>query len=135
MRITDKPTDPTMNDLEHDAKMPPVRGLPRLSPLDLEETKVWVTDILNKGLIKPSMGPYANVFFFVTKPNGSLRGVCDLRGVNLITKKILPTLTLFENVVSQLEGAKFFSGLDLTSMFYQLRIREEDIEKTDFRTG
>ncbi len=124
-----------MNDLEHDAKMPPVRGLPRLSPLDLEETKVWVTDILNKGLIKPSMGPYANVFFFVTKPNGSLRGVCDLRGVNLITKKILPTLTLFENVVSQLEGAKFFSGLDLTSMFYQLRIREEDIEKTDFRTG
>jgi hypothetical protein len=53
----------------------------------------------------------------------------------LITKKILPTLPLFENVVSQLEGANFFSGLDLTSMFYQLRIREEDIEKTAFRTS
>ena len=51
----------------------------------------------------------------------------------MITKKILPTLPLFENVVSQLEGTKFFSGLDLTSMFYQLRIREEDIEKTPFR--
>ena len=38
-------------------------------------------------------------------------------------------------MVSQLEGAKFFSGLDLTSMFYQLRIREEDIEKTVFRTA
>ncbi len=75
------------------------------------------------------------VFFFVTKPNGGLRSVCDFRGVNLITKKILPTLPLFENVVSQLEGANFFSGLDLTSMFYQLRIREEDIEKTDFRTA
>ena len=79
------------------------------------------------------MGPYDSDFFFVTKPNGGLRDVCDFRGVNLITKKILPTLPLFENVVSQLEGAKFFSGLDLTSMFYQLRIREEDIEKTPFR--
>jgi hypothetical protein len=38
-------------------------------------------------------------------------------------------------VVSQLEGANFFSGLDLTNMFYQLRIREEDIEKTSFRTA
>jgi hypothetical protein len=115
--------------------MPPVRGLPRLSPLELEETKVWVADMLKKGLISPSMGPYVSIFFFVTKPNGGLRGVCDFRGVNLITKKILPTLPLFENVVSQLEGANFFSGLDLTSMSYQLRIREEDIEKTVFRTA
>ena len=91
--------------------------------------------MLKKGLIRPSMGPYDSDFFFVTKPNGGLRDVCDFRGVNLITKKILPTLPLFENVVSQLEGAKFFSGLDLTSMFYQLRIREEDIEKTVFRTA
>ena len=37
--------------------------------------------------------------------------------------------------MSKLEGAKFFSGLDLTSMIYQLRIREEDIEKTSFRTA
>ena len=61
--------------------------------------------------------------------------MCDFRGVNLITKKILPTLPLLENVVSQLEGANFFSGLDLTSMFYQRHIREEDIEKTTFRTS
>jgi hypothetical protein len=52
-------------DLEHGAKMPPVRGLPRLSPLELEETKVWVADMLKKGLIRSSMGPYASVFFFV----------------------------------------------------------------------
>ncbi len=111
-------------------------GLPRLSPLELEETKVWVADMLKKGLIRSSMGPYVNVFFFVTKPNGGLRGVCDFRGVNLITKKILPTLPLFENVVSQLEGTpNFFSGLDLTSMFYHRLIREEDIEKTVFRTS
>ncbi len=81
------------------------------------------------------MGPYVSVFFFVPKPNGGLRGVCDFRGVNLITRKILTTLPLFENVVSQLEGAKIFSGLDLTSMFYQILIKEDDIEKTDFRTA
>ena len=89
-------------DLEPGARMPPVRGLPRLSPLELEETKLWVADMLKKGLIRPSMGPYSSVFFFVAKPNDGLRGVCDFRGVNLITKKNLPTLSIFENVVSQL---------------------------------
>ena len=52
-----------------------------------------------------------------------------------LDKTVNGTVRQFENVVSQLEGAKFFSGLDLTSMFYQLRIREEDIEKTTFRTA
>ena len=75
-------------DLEHGAKMPPVRGLSHLSPLEPEETKVWVADMLKRGLIRPSIGPYASVFFFVTKPNGGLRVVCDFyfRGVNLIRR-------------------------------------------------
>ena len=41
-------------DLESEARMPSVRGLPRLSPLELEETKMWVADMLKKGLIRPS---------------------------------------------------------------------------------
>ena len=53
---------------------------------------------------------------------------------NGLDKTVNGTVRQFENVVSQLEGSKFFSGLDLTSIFYQQRIREEDIEKTAFRT-
>ncbi len=49
--------------------------------------------MLKKGLIRPSMGPYTSVFFFVTKPNGGLRGVCDFRGVNLITTKKFADVT------------------------------------------
>ncbi len=38
-------------------------------------------------------------------------------------------------MVSQLEGNNFFSDLDVSTMLYQLRIREEDIEKTVFHTS
>ena len=47
---------------------------------------------------------------------------------------MLPSLPLFENIVTQLEGAKFFSGLDLTSQFYQIRVEPDDVPKTSFRT-
>ena len=69
------------------------------------------------------------------KPNGrGLRAVCDFRAINSITKKVLPSLPPFENIVTQLEGAKFFSGLDLTSQFYQIRVEPTDVPKTSFRT-
>jgi hypothetical protein len=60
--------------------------------------------------------------------------VCDYRAINAVTKKILPSLPLFENVVTQVEGARYFSVVDLTNQFYQIRVNEEDIENTAFRT-
>ena len=119
-----------------DSRLPQARGLPRMSKEELDETNRWLQDMLSKGLIRPSLAPYASRFFFVPKPNGKgLRGVCDFRAINAITKKILPSLPLFENVVTQLDGAKFFSALDLTSMFYQIRVEPKDVENTAFRTA
>jgi len=47
---------------------------------------------------------------------------------------VLTSLLLFENIVTQLEGAKFFSGLDLTSQFYQIRVEPTDVQKTSLCT-
>ena len=92
--------------------------------------------MLAKGWIVPSLGSYGAKFFFVPKPSGKgLRGVCDFRVIHAITKKILPSLPLFENVVAQLEGARYFSGLDLTIMFYQISVEPDDVDKTAFRTA
>ena len=122
-------------DLEPGARPPPVRGLPRMSKAEMDETGAFLKDMLKRGWIEPSLVPYGAPFFFVPKPNGrGLRAVCDFRAINNITKKVLPSLPLFENIVTQLEGAKFFSGLDLTSQFYQIRVEPDDVPKTSFRT-
>ena len=123
-------------ELEEGARMPAARGLPRMSGAELEETNKWVKEMLSKGWIVPSLAGYGAMFFFVPKPSGKgLRGVCDFRAMNAITKKILPSLPLFENIVTQLDGARYFSGLDMTSMFYQIRVEPSDIDKTAFRTS
>ena len=118
------------------AKVPTARGLPRMSKAEIDETNKWLKDMLSRGWIRPSLASYAARFFFVPKPSGKgLRAVCDYRAINAVTKKILPSLPLFENVVTQLDGAKFFSALDLTSQFYQIRVEPSDVENTAFRTA
>ena len=93
-------------ELEEGAIHPLVRGLPRMSKAEMDETKIFLTDMLKRGWIKPSMASYGAPFFFVPKPNGrGLRAVCDFRAINNITKKILPSLSLFENIITQLEGS------------------------------
>ena len=106
-----------------------------MSNVELQETRVWIKDMLEKGWIRPSLAPHAARFFFVPRPNGKgIRAVCDFRAINAVTKKILPSLPLFENVVTQVEGAKYFSVVDLTNQFYQIRVEEKDVENTAFRT-
>ena len=106
-----------------------------MSKSEMDETRKFLTDMLARGWVEPGLGQYSAPFFFVPKPNGrGLRAVCDYRAINSITRKVLPSLPLFENIITQLEGAQYFSGLDLTSQFYQIRVAPEDIQKTAFRT-
>jgi hypothetical protein len=122
-------------ELEPGARAPPVRGLPRMSKAKMDETRNFLTSMLSKGWVMSSLGNYGAPVFFVPKPSGrGLRAVCDYWAINSITKKVLPSLPLFENIVTQLDGERFFSRLDLASQFYQIRVEPEDIEKTSFRT-
>jgi len=94
-------------DIEPGARAPPVRGLPRMSKAEMDETRKFLTDMLERGWVEPSLGEYGAPFFFVPKPNGrGLRAVCDYRAINSITRKVLPSLPLFENIITQLEGAQ-----------------------------
>jgi len=102
---------------------------------EMEETRRLIYEFVRKGWIEPSMSPHEAALFFVPKPNGQgLRVVSDYRQINKITKKILPSLPLVKNILTQMEGAQFFSGLDLTSFFYQIRVEPEDVPLTAMRT-
>ena len=113
---------------------PPSRPMYRLSPTELDEVKAKVSDLLEKGFIEPSSSPYGAPILFVAKKDGSLRMVQDYRYLNKITIKDSYPLPRIDDLLDRISGAKYFSSLDLTSGYYQIRIPEEDVPKTAFKT-
>ena len=71
---------------------------------------------------------------FVEKKDKSKRLCVDYRSLNQVTIKNKYPLPHIDVLFEQLRGAKVFSKIDLNSGYHQLRIREEDIEKTTFST-
>jgi Reverse transcriptase (RNA-dependent DNA polymerase)/RNase H-like domain found in reverse transcriptase/Integrase zinc binding domain/Chromo (CHRromatin Organisation MOdifier) domain/Retroviral aspartyl protease len=114
--------------------VPPAKRLYRLSPAELVEVKRQIADLLAKGFIEPSTGPYGSPILFVQKADGSLRMVIDYRALNKITRKNRFPIPRVEDLFDSLQGARVFSTLDLQSGYHQIRIADEDVEKTAFVT-
>jgi hypothetical protein len=90
--------------------------------------------LLKKGLIEYSHSPFAAPCFFVNKKDGNLRMVVDYRQLNKVTVKHRAPLPRIDDTLDMLGNASFFSSLDLHSGYHQIRINEEDVPKTGFRT-
>ncbi|GKD77622.1 putative reverse transcriptase domain-containing protein, partial [Tanacetum coccineum] len=58
----------------------------------------------------------------------------DYRGLNKLTVKNRYPLPRIDDLFDQLQGSQFFSKIDLWSRYHQLRVPEDDILKTAFRT-
>ena len=114
--------------------VPPFKPMYRLSRREHEEMERQIKDLLAKGYIEPSQSPFGAPILFVTKKDGSLRMVMDWRALNKVTIKNRYPLPRIDDLLDQLSGATVFSGLDLLSGYWQLRITQEDVPKTAFRT-
>jgi hypothetical protein len=101
---------------------------------ELKELKVQLEELFAKGYIKPSKSPYGAPILFVHKKNGTLRMCVDYRALNKATVKNWYPLPRINDLFDRLSGVKVFSRIDLRSGYYQIRIAEEDEEKTDCRT-
>ncbi|KAJ9545007.1 hypothetical protein OSB04_024714 [Centaurea solstitialis] len=80
----------------------------RLAPSELKEMLAQQQELLDKGFIRPK-----------------------LKKVTVKNKYLLPRI---DDLFDQLQGAKFFSKIDLRSGYHQLKVRDEDFPKTAFRT-
>ncbi|KAL4368219.1 hypothetical protein GQ457_05G024210 [Hibiscus cannabinus] len=106
----------------------------RMSPKKLRELKAQLQELLYRGFIRPSVSPWGAPVFFVKKKDGLMRLCIDYRQLNKVTIKNKYPLPRIDDLFDQLKGAAVFSKIDLRSGYYQLRVKEEDIPKTSFRT-
>ncbi|KAD2393085.1 hypothetical protein E3N88_40062 [Mikania micrantha] len=106
----------------------------RLAPSELQELMTQLQDLLDKGFIRPSISPWGAPVLFVKKKDGSFRMCIDYRELNKLTVKNKYPLPRIDDLFDQLQGASWFSKIDLRSGYHQIKVREEDIPKTAFRT-
>ncbi|KAL2251400.1 UNVERIFIED_CONTAM: Retrovirus-related Pol polyprotein from transposon [Sesamum indicum] len=105
-----------------------------MAPSELKELKKQLEELLDKGFIRPSISPWGAPVLFVKKEDGCMRLCIDYRQLNRITIKNKYPLPRIDDLLDQLKGATVFSKIDLRSGYWQLRIKEESIPKTAFRT-
>jgi RNase H-like domain found in reverse transcriptase/Reverse transcriptase (RNA-dependent DNA polymerase)/Integrase zinc binding domain/Integrase core domain/Retroviral aspartyl protease len=115
---------------------------PRMfSPDESAEIQRVIKEFLQKGWITPSLSPWAAPVLFVPKKPDPVTGkrawrMC-LSYVKLNAKtlnRIAYRLPRISDLLARVNGASYFSKIDLLDGFYQIRMKEEDIEKTAFTT-
>ncbi|GJX20975.1 putative reverse transcriptase domain-containing protein [Tanacetum coccineum] len=113
---------------------PVARAPYRLAPSEMKELSEQLKELSDKGFIRPSSSPWGAPVLFVKKKDGSFRMCIDYRELNKLTVKNRYPLPRIDDLFDQLQGSSVYSKIDLRSGYHQLRVREEDIPKTAFRT-
>ena len=107
----------------------PVRLKPYLLPYALrQEIKDEIREMLDMGVIRKSLSPYASPIVIVKKD--VLNRICvDYRKLNKVTISDLEPIKTTENLFQQLGKSKFFSKIDLNKRYWQILVAEKDYSR------
>ena len=117
-----------------DIKHPNYEPIYSPGAVELETLKAYIGTNLDNRFIRPSNSPAGAPILFDRKSNGSLWLCVDYQGLNNLTIKNWYLLPLIGELLDRLGRAKQSTQLDLTSIYYRMRIREEYERKTAFST-
>lgn len=98
------------------------------------EIRKIVDDLLQQGIIQPSISPYCARVVPVKRKNGQIRLCVDLRPLNSRIEKQKYPFPLIEDCLLQLGNKKIFTLLDLKDSFHQIRVHEDSTKYFSFAT-
>ena len=102
----------------------------RMAPVELQELRVQLQGLLDKGFIRPSTSPWGASVLVAKKRSKTLRLCIGYRQMNRVTIKNRYPLPRIDNLFDQLRGVRVYSKIGLRTGYHQLRVREMDIPKT-----
>jgi len=93
-----------------------------------------ITELMEVGVIRPSISPYSSPVVMVLKKYGEWHMCPNFRALNKLMVKDKFPIPVVDDLLDELNGAQFFTKLDLHLVYHQIRMKEVDIPKTTFRT-
>ncbi|XP_068207579.1 uncharacterized protein [Palaemon carinicauda] len=128
----------TSNKGEHKIELTshePVRSKPYPVPYGVRASlRKEIKDMLDMGIIQESVSPYASPVVMVKKSDGSNRVCIDFRKLNRITMFHPEPMVTADDVFARLSESNFFTKIDFTKGYWQIKVRSEDVPKTAFVT-
>lgn len=127
MKLTPK------HDVEHfiETSGPPLHCRARpIAPHRYEQVRKEFENMIEQGICRPSKSPWSSPLHVVPKKNGELRVCGDYRRLNAITIPDRYPIPRVKDFTHQLSDKTIFSTIDLNRAYQQIKVRDEDIQKT-----
>ena len=111
----------------------PIKQPPRRVPLAYaDKEREAIEELKAKGVIRESVSPCSSPIVLVSKKDGGVRPCVDYRKVNGLVKPDGFPLPRIQDCLDAVAGSSLFSTFDLTSGYFQIPLKEEDIPKSSF---
>ena len=131
-------TPGTTNLIEHHSNLTtedPVRSRPYPLPYSMrEELKKDIDDMIKMRIIRESTSPYSSQVVVVEKKDNTNRICVDYRKLNKLTVVGPEPMPTAADLFHKLSGDKYFSRIDLSKGYWQIKVPEKDRHKTAFVT-
>ena len=90
----------------------------RMAPVELQELRVQLQELLDKGFIRPSTSPWGASVLIAKKRGKTPRLCIDYRRLNRVTIKNRYPLPRIDELFNQLRGARIHSKIDLHTGYH-----------------